>query len=159
MASNRIPNFSRRYRSRCTSESQIRTLSHGHSTNPISVVDDNGSLVSETVRHEHWMHAPAQSVNPQCMLYLMFLQRVPCSCFHCTYYTTYRCLRMTDSVQKRLTVTFKDVAVHVASLEEDYGSTVASVVTDLIPMFGKTKPEPRVSRDICLGSSPMTSGS
>lgn len=51
---------------------------------------------------------------------------------------------MTESIQKRLTVTFKDVAVQVASLGEDYGSTVASVVTDLIPSFGKTRPEPRV---------------
>ena len=52
---------------------------------------------------------------------------------------------MTESTQKRLTVTFKDVAVQVASLGEDYGSTVASVVTDLVPSFGKTGPEPRVT--------------
>jgi hypothetical protein len=51
---------------------------------------------------------------------------------------------MTDLIQKRLTVTFKDVAVQVASLGEDYGSTVASVVFDLIPSFEKTKPVPRV---------------
>ena len=58
---------------------------------------------------------------------------------------------MTESIQKRLTVTFKDVAVQVASLGEDYGSTVASVVTDLIPSFGKTRPEPRVIYSVlCL---------
>jgi hypothetical protein len=51
---------------------------------------------------------------------------------------------MAESIQKRLTVTFKDVSVQVASLGEDYGSTVASVVTDLIPSFGKKRPEPRV---------------
>jgi hypothetical protein len=51
---------------------------------------------------------------------------------------------MTESIQKRLTVTFKDVAVQVASLGEDYGSTVASVVTDLVPSFRKTRAEPRV---------------
>lgn len=51
---------------------------------------------------------------------------------------------MTDSVQKRLTVTFKDVAVQVASQGEDYGSTVASVVTDLIPSFKKNRTQPRV---------------
>ena len=48
-------------------------------------------------------------------------------------------LDMMESIQKRLTVTFKDVAVQVASLGEDYGATVASVVTDLIPSFGKAK--------------------
>jgi hypothetical protein len=52
---------------------------------------------------------------------------------------------MTEPVQKRLTVTFKDVAVQVASLEENYGSTVASVIADLIPSFSKTKLQPRVS--------------
>jgi ATP-binding cassette subfamily G (WHITE) protein 2 (SNQ2) len=52
---------------------------------------------------------------------------------------------MTEPVQKRLTVTFKDVAVQVASLEENYGSTVASVIADLIPSFNKTKLQPRVS--------------
>jgi hypothetical protein len=52
---------------------------------------------------------------------------------------------MTEPVQKRLTVTFKDVAVQVASLGEDYGSTVASVVTGLIPSSRKTKLHPRVS--------------
>jgi hypothetical protein len=51
---------------------------------------------------------------------------------------------MTESIQKRLTVTFKNVAVQVASLGEDYGSTVASVITDLVPSFGKKRPEPRV---------------
>jgi hypothetical protein len=52
---------------------------------------------------------------------------------------------MTEPVRKRLTVTFKAVAVEVASLGEDYGSTVASVVTRLIPSFRKTKLKPRVS--------------
>jgi hypothetical protein len=52
---------------------------------------------------------------------------------------------MTEPVQKRLTVTFKDVAVQVASLGEDYGSTVASVIMGLIPSVGKTKLQPRVS--------------
>ena len=47
---------------------------------------------------------------------------------------------MADSVQKRLTVTFKDVAVQVASLGENYGSTVASVVADLVPTFSKRAP-------------------
>jgi ATP-binding cassette subfamily G (WHITE) protein 2 (SNQ2) len=51
---------------------------------------------------------------------------------------------MTDSVQKRLTVTFKDVAVKVAGLGEDYGSTVVSVIFDLIPSFKKTQPPSRV---------------
>jgi hypothetical protein len=51
---------------------------------------------------------------------------------------------MADTVQKRLTVTFKDVAVQVAGLGEDYGSTVTSVVTDLIPSFKKSRIQPRV---------------
>jgi hypothetical protein len=51
---------------------------------------------------------------------------------------------MADNPQKRLTVTFKDVAVQVAGLGEDYGSTVASVVTDLIPSFKKNRAQPRV---------------
>ena len=55
---------------------------------------------------------------------------------------------MMESIQKRLTVTFKDVAVQVASLGEDYGATVASVVTDLIPSFGKARPEPRVCLEL-----------
>ncbi|KUI62882.1 Brefeldin A resistance protein [Cytospora mali] len=36
-----------------------------------------------------------------------------------------------------LTVTFKDVAVEVNGLGQDYGPTVASVVRDLMPSFGK----------------------
>jgi hypothetical protein len=60
---------------------------------------------------------------------------------------------MTEPIQKRLTVTFKDVAVQVASLGEDYGSTVASVVTDLIPSFGNTRAEPRASDVNCVGFS------
>jgi hypothetical protein len=55
---------------------------------------------------------------------------------------------MADTPQKRLTVTFKDVAVQVAGLGEDYGSTVASVVTDLIPSFKKNRTQPRVRREI-----------
>ena len=55
---------------------------------------------------------------------------------------------MTEPIQKRLTVTFKDVAVQVASLGEDYGSTVTSVVADLIPSFRKNKVQPRVS--LCM---------
>ena len=51
---------------------------------------------------------------------------------------------MGDTPQKRLTVTFKDVAVQVAGLGEDYGSTVASVVTDLIPSSKKNRTQPRV---------------
>jgi hypothetical protein len=51
---------------------------------------------------------------------------------------------MADMVQKRLTVTFKDVAVQVAGLGEDYGSTVASVITDLIPSSKKNRIQPRV---------------
>lgn len=62
---------------------------------------------------------------------------------------------MTESIQKRLTVTFKDVAVQVASLGEDYGSTVASVVTDLIPSFGKIRPEPRVCDIVLCLRRPM----
>ncbi|KAK5681587.1 hypothetical protein LTS10_006120 [Elasticomyces elasticus] len=50
---------------------------------------------------------------------------------------------MAEAVQKRLTVTFQDVAVQVASLGEDYGSTVASVVTDLFPSFKKARAAPR----------------
>lgn len=48
--------------------------------------------------------------------------------------------KMEDSAHKRLTVTFKDVAVQVASLGGDYGSTVASVVADLVPSFSKRSP-------------------
>jgi hypothetical protein len=54
---------------------------------------------------------------------------------------------MADTPQKRLTVTFKDVAVQVAGLGEDYGSTVASVITDLIPFFKKNQTQPRVRRE------------
>jgi hypothetical protein len=52
---------------------------------------------------------------------------------------------MPESVQKRLTVTFKDVAVQVASLSGSYGATVASVVLDLMPSCGKAKAPSRVS--------------
>lgn len=46
---------------------------------------------------------------------------------------------------KGLTVTFKDVAIEVHGLGEDYGPTVASVVTDLIPTsFGKDTKSRRV---------------
>jgi len=55
-----------------------------------------------------------------------------------------RVFEMADAVQKRLTVTFKDVSVQVAGLGEDYGSTVASVVLDLIPSFKKSQILPRV---------------
>lgn len=50
-------------------------------------------------------------------------------------------------MQKRFTVTFKDVAVQAATLGESYGSTVASVVMDLIPSFRKTQPPLRVRSD------------
>lgn len=46
-----------------------------------------------------------------------------------------------------LTVTFKDVAVEVHGLGEDYGPTVASVVRDLVPSFGKGSKSTRVSFD------------
>jgi hypothetical protein len=59
---------------------------------------------------------------------------------------------MADTVQKRLTVTFKDVAVQVAGVGEDYGSTVASVVTNLIPTFNKNKVQPRVRSETDYGS-------
>lgn len=62
---------------------------------------------------------------------------------------------MTDSVKKRLTVTFNDVSVQVASLGENYGSTVASVVLDLIPSFKKNRRPLRV----CLLYSIMAIGS
>lgn len=51
---------------------------------------------------------------------------------------------MTDTAQKRLTVTFNEVAVEVEGLGENYGSTVASVVTDLIPSFKKKSTSSRV---------------
>lgn len=41
----------------------------------------------------NWMHALAQSVNPQCILYLTILQRVSCSSFHYTFYTAYPVLK------------------------------------------------------------------
>lgn len=46
--------------------------------------------------------------------------------------------------QKRLTVTFQDVAVRVHGLGEDYGSTCASVVGDIFHIGGSKKSE-RVS--------------
>lgn len=58
--------------------------------------------------------------------------------------TFHELTNMTDEVQKRLTVTFRDVAVQVASLGESYGSTVASVVMDLVPSFKKQKQPLRV---------------
>ncbi|KAK4545939.1 hypothetical protein LTR36_002503 [Oleoguttula mirabilis] len=45
---------------------------------------------------------------------------------------------MTHEIQKRLTVTFQDVAVEVDGVGEDYAATVASVVADLIP-FRKSR--------------------
>lgn len=51
---------------------------------------------------------------------------------------------MPESIQKRLTVTFKDVAVQVPSLTESYGSTVASVVMDIFTSFRKDHTPPRV---------------
>lgn len=51
---------------------------------------------------------------------------------------------MADTTQKRLTVTFNEVAVEVEGLGENYGSTVASVVTDLIPSFTKKGSSSRV---------------
>lgn len=44
-----------------------------------------------------------------------------------------------------LTVSFRDVGIEVLGLGQDYGPTVASVVTDLIPSFGKGSKSTRVS--------------
>lgn len=44
-----------------------------------------------------------------------------------------------------LTVSFRDVGIEVLGLGQDYGPTVASVVTDLIPSFGKSSKSTRVS--------------
>lgn len=43
-----------------------------------------------------------------------------------------------------LTVSFRDVGIEVLGLGQDYGPTVASVVTDLIPSFGKGPKSTRV---------------
>lgn len=51
---------------------------------------------------------------------------------------------MADTTQKRLTVTFDEVAVEVEGLGENFGSTVASVVADLIPSFTKNGASSRV---------------
>lgn len=51
---------------------------------------------------------------------------------------------MSEQLQKRLTVTFKDVAVQVPSLTESYGSTVASVVMDIFKSFKRNSTPPRV---------------
>lgn len=52
----------------------------------------------------------------------------------------------TNNTAPGLTVTFKDVGIEVHGLGEDYGSTVASVVGDLLPSFGKGTKSTRVSR-------------
>lgn len=49
-----------------------------------------------------------------------------------------------------LTVSFRDVGIEVLGMGQDYGPTVASVVTDLIPSFGKRPKSTRV-RTIILG--------
>lgn len=50
---------------------------------------------------------------------------------------------MAEHVDKRLTVTFKDVSVEVDGLGEDYGATVLSVVRDLWP-FARDRPSRRL---------------
>lgn len=62
----------------------------------------------------------------------------------------------TQSQENGLTVTFQDVGIEVHGLGQDYGSTVASVVTNLIPSFGKGPESTRVRSPKTLTASQRT---
>lgn len=60
----------------------------------------------------------------------------PCSCTDLIFGAAHgpsAMSNMHDSTSKRLTVTFRGVDIVVHGLGEDFGSTCASVISDLIP--------------------------